>query len=269
MSDWQPLSVRVGKRPRRTAVEGIPDGAGYPLRYWAEGMFGYRRPANETDASLEIEVAAVVGIELQRTYETAWEMQQILEACEADDDVFLDVLDAILFARPRQNVKALDRILTTTGSIWGVNEAGKGLIRRVDPTAEQQFRVAVSPEDATSGELRDAWVLAYGREPNPSDAWDHAIKAVEDILIPIVVPNQTEATLGHVIGTLKSNPQKFQVLLGGVQELLALLALIWPNPDRHGGGADKRTPAPEEAEAAVQTAVLLVQWGRRGFLTSK
>jgi hypothetical protein len=35
-----------------------------------------------------------------------------------------------------------------------------------------------------------------GRNGDPSDAWDHAIKAVEDVLIPEMMRNNSNATLG-------------------------------------------------------------------------
>ena len=47
-----------------------------------------------------------------------------------------------------------------------------------------------------SAELTEAWIRAYGRDPDPSDAWDHAIKAVEAILIPIVVSKAGQAAVG-------------------------------------------------------------------------
>jgi hypothetical protein len=31
-----------------------------------------------------------------------------------------------------------------------------------------------------------AWTKAYGREPDASDASDHAVKAVEALLLPVV-----------------------------------------------------------------------------------
>jgi hypothetical protein len=45
-----------------------------------------------------------------------------------------------------------------------------------------------------------AWTKAYGREPDASDASDHAIKAVEALLLPVVVPKQAQAKIGQVVG---------------------------------------------------------------------
>jgi hypothetical protein len=70
---------------------------------------------------------------------------------------------------------------------------------------------------------------------------------------------------GNLIKNLRDGAHKFEFVLtndqGGVQTLLAMLQLMWPNPDRHGG-PNGRTPTIEEARAVVQLAVTIVQWGR-------
>lgn len=55
--------------------------------------------------------------------------------------------------------------------------------------------------------LSVAWSNAYGRTPDASDSWDHAIKAVEHVLIPLVAPNQSKPNLGHVVGSLDAQGQ--------------------------------------------------------------
>ena len=85
------------------------------------------------------------------------------------------------------------------GSVWRVGPNYDRLVRRVDPTATASLVEASSPDSVASAELKEAWTAAYARNPDPSDAWDHSIKAVEAILIPIV-PTKTKATLADVIG---------------------------------------------------------------------
>ena len=63
----------------------------------------------------------------------------------------------------------------------------------MDPTVTAAFESATGTGDVASAELTEAWIRAYGRDPDPSDAWDHAIKAVEAILIPIVVSEAGQA----------------------------------------------------------------------------
>lgn len=120
-----------------------------------------------------------------------------------------------------------------------------------------------STNDAVSSELELAWSLTYDRSPDPSDAWDHAIEAVEELLIPIVVGAKSKATLGDVAGELKANPSRYSFdlqssgVLDAGQTLEALVRLIWPNPDRHGGGP-QRPLSQAESELVTQSAVYIV-----------
>jgi hypothetical protein len=101
----------------------------------------------------------------------------------------------------------------------------------------------------------------------------HAIKAVEAILRGIVSPDNTQATLGTLIRDLRNGGQKFDFVLtndlGGVNTFLAMLQLMWPNPDRHGDLQQRHIPSLEEARAVVQLAVTIVQWARDGQIVRR
>jgi hypothetical protein len=56
-----------------------------------------------------------------------------------------------------------------------------------------------------------AWTKAYGREPDASDASDHATKAVEALLLPVVVPKQAQAKIGQVVGELASKGHQWDL----------------------------------------------------------
>jgi hypothetical protein len=190
-----------------------------------------------------------------------------------DEERFLDVLHYTL-QLPTQKEKRTDRLealLASGRSVWRATE--KGLERRVEAIATAAFEQAVKPQDAASTELSEAWGKAYGRDSDASDAWDHAIKAVEAILRGIVSPNNTQATLGTLIRDLRNGAHKFKFVLtndlGGVQTLLAMLQLMWPNPDRHGDLQQRHTPSLDEAHAVVQLAVTIVQWGRDGQIVRR
>jgi hypothetical protein len=53
-------------------------------------------------------------------------------------------------------------------------------------TTTAAFVRAISPGDVVSAEPKGAWPVAYARDSDAWDAWDHSIKAVEKMLIPIV-----------------------------------------------------------------------------------
>lgn len=271
--EWQPLSVRRGRRAPLGPEEGVPGRLQYPLRHWLEGAFGYRSKGGMRE-SLMMAVAMAADIPVHETYDVGGIMHQILNACARDEELFLDVIDATLALRsPSAKAPELERALKLGGSVWTVADDGKGLQRRVDESAAAAMAQAASPADSASEELSTAWTAIYGREPDPSDAWDHAIKAVEAVLIPLVVPKKKKATLGDVVGQLSANPSGWKLSLsssgtvGSVGTLESVLRLMWPNPDRHGGGGSTRVPSQAEGEAVVQLAVLVVQWCRSGVLS--
>lgn len=189
----------------------------------------------------------------------------------------LDVVDAVLHLEEDlhpYSLGSLDRILSLGGSVWQVDGDARRLVRRVDAAAQAAFRDASSPKDVASSQLQEAWTAAYGRNPDASDAWDHSIKAVEAVLIPIVTPKKAKATLGDVVGSLDSQGSLWQLVLHGhdgsrdVAPLVTMLRLMWPNPDRHGGNPGRK-PSLDEAQAVVSLAVTIVQWVRAGALSKR
>ena len=141
--------------------------------------------------------------------------------------------------------------------------------------AQATFDAATSVADDITTEMKEAWANAFGHNGDPSDAWDHAIKAMEDVLVPVVLPNQQNATLGSALGHLRSQGNLWKMVLPGkdqshdVAPLVAMLELIWPNHDRHGGTAPKRTPSEQEARAVVTQAATIVQWHRDGWVLQR
>ena len=50
-----------------------------------------------------------------------------------------------------------------------------------------------------------------------------------------------------------------------MESLVAMLQLMWPNPDRHGG----RNPDMVEGRAVMHLALTIVQWARAGAIYKK
>lgn len=159
-----------------------------------------------------------------------------------DQDVCLDIVDCLLRFRgslSRAGVDELSLRLTVGRSVWDTAPDGDSLVRRTDPTATDRLRATTAPNDMASVELAHAWEKIYGRQRDASDSWDHAIKAAETALIPLVCPKKDKANLGSVAGQLKSTPNAWNLTfdnaagIGGIATLEAMLRLMWPNPDRH------------------------------------
>lgn len=271
MSDstgWQRLSVREGRRPARALTDTFSPAATHSLVYWLEGEFGYRITGSEFDFDgLIMSIALACDIELnpQKVWDVSL-MRQLLNVVSADDDLMVDVLDATLARGVMRGAKNLRALLLDASSAWTVKDDNRGLVRRVDPTAEAAFVDATSARDPASVELREAWFALYGVNANYSDAWDHAIKAMEAALVPVVAPNNVRATLGTVTAELEKGVKFVNFALGSVSTLGAMTRLAWPNPDRHAGG-QSRAPEEGETSAVVHLAVTIVQWVRAGVVS--
>ncbi|MGY5203500.1 hypothetical protein ACW9VS_08790 [Bifidobacterium adolescentis] len=128
--------------------------------------------------------------------------------------------------------------------------------------------------DSSSGcgkQLSEAWHYMFGREPNYSAAYAAAIKAVESIALPMVEPNNKDSTLSKASRVMRDQHWKFQIeareennVPGGVIQLL-MSGLMNSQPDRHGG-PDSGVVSKEKAQAAVYSAVFLIQCFKAGLV---
>ena len=114
--------------------------------------------------------------------------------------------------------------------------------------------------------MQEAWALAFGREPNLSDAWGRAIKAIETLLKPIVSPSDVRATLGKMISALRQYPDKWECKLPdrdykangeinvkpGIEVFIDVIATIGYQPDRHG------SDQPQEIDETTARSILFL-----------
>ncbi|WP_191912108.1 hypothetical protein [Desertimonas flava] len=193
----------------------------------------------------------------------------------AEPDTGLDLLDYFLgvVGSPEHSLAlALRVILEESGSAWTVGSDGEGracLEKRLDATVAAAARATMEGGSRESDYLRIAWNSAFGRNPNPSEAYRNAVRAVEAIARPVISPDDSLATIGKMAAALKAKPEKWTTTLGDVGLVESMLrALSAGQHDRHGTD-DETTPltvSQAEAEAAVHLAVTLVQWFRSGVI---
>jgi hypothetical protein len=270
------FAARQGQPVPKGYFEGVPSHLRSQLERWLRNVYviednQFYAVVDETALD---RVAAILRIDL--TGATGDEKLSLVLKWASDDERFLDFVHYTLQLSSRlpNKPKELSILLALGGSVWRATE--NGLERRVDAVALQSFNVASAAHDSASDHLQQGWTKAYGREPDASDAWDHSIKAVETILIPVVVPKQDQPQLGHVIGQLERQGRLFQLGLPGpgndhsVDVLVKMLRSLWPNPDWHGDpNGQRRTPSLDEARAVVQLAVAIVQWARDGQIVRR
>jgi hypothetical protein len=264
---WQPLSVRQGASDPAGPFEGVPAHLTQTVDEWlASTLMSHGRDYAD--------LAEGIALQLQVTgnassFRSTW----LRNAALQDEEKALDILDAVLYWSRGSTAAELNVALSLAGSVWEVSDTKLGLVRRVSTADSDSYADAVTPGDAAAGDLRTAWSKVYGRQPDYSDAWDHAIKACESVLAPIVLPNAPKPTLGTILSAIEAKPSKFKLglesssrLTTNVETLIGMLRLIWPNPDRHGTGSS-RPPTEEEARAVVHLSVLVVNWVRQGTFT--
>lgn len=257
--------------------EGVPSHLRHGLIHWFEdvadsGQGGWFSHEDELR-----QVASLLRVDVHVSVDASDLARAMMNSALQDDSFFLDLIDATLelFLVNDTRRNHLRQLLDLGGSVWTVADDKKSLARVVSDEAQATYDAATAVADAATTELKEAWANAFGRNGDPSDAWDHAIKALEDVLVPVVVPNKDKATLGDVLGQLRSQGYLWRMILPGkdqshdVAPLVAMLELIWPNHDRHGGNLPKRTPLPEEGRAIVTQAATIMQWHRDGWVVQK
>ena len=195
-----------------------------------------------------------------------------------DESLALDVMDWLL-GHGCGHAQSLEHILKSAGHVLRVSPDGNRLVERIDPTLWDEYEQVTQLDDQASQYMQEAWALAFGREPNLSDAWGRAIKAIETLLKPIVSPRDVRATLGKMISELRQAPDKWECKLPdreyksngeinvkpGIEVFIDALATIGYQPDRHG------SDQPQDVDEATARSVLflattVVGWLRDGTL---
>lgn len=265
---WVPRSQRLGTNNYDGPFEGVPDHLQPHIVKWLTTQISALDKPKSAAASL----AMRLRIEVPPYYADS----ELIRLAGEDEDLLFDCVEGVLrmiseYKRPTA-AQSFNQLLQVSGSAYKVIND----LDIVDLTSEEVEAVrvaAVAAPDAASDELSEAWTNAFGRSPDPSDAWDHAIKSVEAVLQPVVEANNTKATLGSMIAVLVNSPAKWECAFPGVNKdhdvtnLVATLRLIWPNPDRHGPVT--RKPTLQEARAVVTLAATVVQWHREGYIVRK
>jgi hypothetical protein len=289
---WQKLSQRSGGAAPDGPYEGVPAHLKYPLISWLRFRLGTGHPFTAKESLIR---TLMIRFRWPTPLNVPWHEhgeELILSAAGGEDrfnvepwdedsvtnhEFFLDLIDATLdiLGESQNDWRSLERMLTDGDSVWRVSEDRRSFASRVSDEAQAIYDAATSISDDAAKELREAWRNAFGRNGDPSDAWDHAVKAMEALLIPLVVPKEKKPNLGHVVGQLANQGHLWRMILPGkngdndVGPLVGMLNGIWPNVDRHSGVPTSRPPTDQEARAAVTLAAAILQWHRDGWVLER
>ncbi|MGX5694383.1 hypothetical protein ACWKWA_14610 [Dermacoccus abyssi] len=187
----------------------------------------------------------------------------------------LQMADFVLSKKRYASPDTLTRLLHESNSAWtvGTRNGFPGLVRRV-PEGVQQLVDDLAIHSGRAGTLLgSAWGEAYGINGDPDRAYQEAVRAVEDITVPLVCPNDTQGTLGKVIAVFRDQAGKWtlppskQGEQSGHSTLLAMMTTLWVGQPRHAGQADQQVHAtPQDAIMAVSLAAAIINIWHSGVV---
>lgn len=283
---FQPLPERLAGLPRdETLHAGVPEWLDHPLRDWLGTAFSRERQISGGEEYLARRVLMLLrwGKDNPR--------QSYVERLEyASGMDLLIAIDAVLQLHPgwdrsgdyfrefHDQIVVLSEILTDSASLYRIDLQARRLTRRVDTTVQAAADSTTAAAVPTVADhLRTAWVAAYGLQPDPDKAYDHAILAIEELVCPLVSPRNNKSTLGTVIRDLRSQLTQWELTIEdtstgqptSIGAVIEMLELLWRGQSRHGGSANSRRQTQAEAESSVHMAAALIQWITVGVLRRK
>lgn len=285
----------AGAAPDRTLYEGIPEHLTRPLEDWLRKALSHKDNVARTvllRCRLDVTAwgasytEALMRVIMSGTFEGYGSLDLL--------NAFINLHDDWPSTGPRnpfhtgtedqrerqwwQQLVELQQLLIDSGSAWSVDPGFRGLYRRVDPTVVEARKAAEkAAHDASrptaTEHLRAAWQETYGVQPDPDEAYEQAIKAIEAAAAPTVAPKDREPTLGKILADMRAQ-NTWQLMLVDKKDqpwpaetFIDLLDQLWKgHRSRHGGGSTSRPQTQPEAESAVHLAALAVQWFSTGAI---
>lgn len=178
-----------------------------------------------------------------------------------------------------QHLLRIARIFKEGGSAWRVEAPRDGiphLVQRVPDEINVRYQAEVSAKTRAAEYLRAAWHEMYGRDPDPTEAFEQAVKAVEAAARPVLAPRDRDATLTKMTAQLRDSKHNWALELAagaehttGVDALHSMMDALGKGQHTRHGKPDPSQPkdhTPAEAEAAVHLALTLVRWFQAGLV---
>ncbi len=185
---------------------------------------------------------------------------------ELSEEELLDMADWVVHRNNSGVASDLGYILEAAGSVWtiGKRDGNSGLVRRMPASVQAAADETIRASSAGSL-YGEAWAAAFGRLPDPEEAYEKAIKSVEEAAATIVSPSNTRATLGTMLRDMKAQ-KDWGIDLPGAERgvVVAMVEALWTGQESRHGGNNYRRPTQSEAETAVTLALALLQLFRSG-----
>jgi len=268
---WQPLDAKDGEIDYGALYDEVTEWLEPSLLQWIEDVISEVGQSvvpsldisliRSMERTLRVPLSHVEGSRAQTARRLLQEFRDY-----GREWVMVDYL--VSLGRFKSAARALEMLLVESGSAWTVGtRAGRpALVQRV-PEGVRDFIDHVVEERGGAGRrLAEAFAQAYGVNPNSSQAYSYAVKAVEDAAKPVVSPNNDAATLGTMIAQIRDSgkfklPHTRQHSDSPTHDvLLGMMRMLWVGQhDRHGGDPSAPPVSQDEAETAVMVAATLVE----------
>ena len=175
--------------------------------------------------------------------------------------------------RTKKITTSLRRLLEESRSVYEISPDDRGLRRRIDVSLAQQadqaegFAIAAG-RPAARQHLARARAKLSALDPEPDIAYGEAIRAVEAVANPFLLPRHPSPTLSLARDHLRDAEAKYEFVItakngmpGSVAVVVEMLStLCRGQSDRHAGGPNNAPVTQESAESAFALAVTLVIW---------
>jgi hypothetical protein len=200
-------------------------------------------------------------------------LADLLERVAISENFAIRLLAILVRSTYHEPAAQLAKIFEAPGSKWEViidDDVGQRLSSRLTgPTPE-----AIQDIADLSGPAHRHLVNAMNKltSPDDSDPWiayQEAVKAVEAAAQPIVVPNDSKATLGKINGVMRATESDWMVVLGreNVADVIRRSEILWTTDhERHGSDDPPPPVTPKQAQAAFALALGLVDYFARGLI---
>lgn len=282
MAQWTPRGADPAAH--HVLVDGVPQYMHESMKAWVAKQLQWPSASGW---------AVTYNIELMREYDLdakgPWSMAKSLQEAgpvtlfEAlKDDQRLDLVDWLLHRlRPEGGVRhglvrEMDEILTRGSSMWTIGErsGNPGLVRRVPEGVQAATEAVIAGAGSAGALLAQAWSSLYGRVPDFEEAYEKAIKAVEEAGVSTVCPNNPMATLGTMARDMENQGNWRLETAEDPKHQSAdtpykMVQSLWAGQESRHGGNGYRSPTQGEAESAVMLAVPLVQWFTSGVVARR
>jgi hypothetical protein len=267
---FRPLSQRNNPDPAFEGPhDGIPTWMYQSVCRWIDSVIyvaGGTRNVPSEDLLLAAEASLHVTFDWSADVFSA--RTSALTHVGRDGEFGLNFLDFLLGLVQPPRAGELNAVLIRSSSAWEVRAAPEPrrfeLVRRAIGPVTDAIEDVRPVSERAHAHLMTAWSKLMGRNPDPSTAYREAIRAVEVVAPPVVIPDDPKATLGKVIKALEDKPEKWTVDLAEAtpEQVTGMAKMLWQAQfDRHGTDNEDvpLNVSQDQADAAVHIAIALVR----------